>query len=740
MHISSLSSIVQAANNSKFGHVVKNSDIVASNVLIAMIGIGNFEKRVFPNLIGVSRDYCNVKYTFNYKRGYHIMYKSSGNETRHITTRIKKHKDIKDNFKLYWTKKDILDFSQAVKNIISSYEYDCLMLFISCHGDSDNIIYDSKGDEVKILDILNHFTNTNCPELQNKPKIAVLDFCRGSLRMKTLVNSDWKEVDASDNSSNSNNSDNSDNGNTTNNTQNSNEEKKQENKANVKNTIERKNVSDEKENNSSKNNNNNSGNSSYIDGFSDFREIYANSDGYVTVDGGLKGGYLIRSFTKVFNYDKFFNQLTLNEIIMQTKKLTDSLLGPGHVSGAAAVIEDIDRLAYSVKFENNHNNTESFISEEKKDSSSDHNNKEESEYKVSEITQVEDKEFANEKQVKNPLIVLLFIGEYSKNSQFEDVIAAQRDYILAKNCFNKVRGYSTVYMRDDKKKSNNNDNENKNNNNNNNELKLVRNRNKMVKDCFKLEWSCDEIENFNERIISKVLNDKDVNYDGLIYIISGHGDSDDRVFDSYGEEYGFAFILNKFDNKSCRALRGKPKIFIIDTDRGNEEAKLHLRSINVEDKKEMKIETTTDKKLNATEKEKEKEKETEKENKSEDISKKLDVSNEEIWNERYYCKFDNFRIIYSNTKGYKKNDLHTNKKGSCLIRAITKVFNHDKTFLHKRLTDIITATKSMMVDIALTTNAQQHEHDEAKEKEKNQVIQVVEDCNQMKYYVTFEPR
>ena len=40
-----------------------------------MIGIGNYDDGVELNLIGVPRDYCNVKYTFNYKRGYHIIYK-----------------------------------------------------------------------------------------------------------------------------------------------------------------------------------------------------------------------------------------------------------------------------------------------------------------------------------------------------------------------------------------------------------------------------------------------------------------------------------------------------------------------------------------------------------------------------------------------------------------------------------------------------------------------------------------
>ena len=55
--------------------------------------------------------------------------------------------------------------------------------------------------------------------------------------------------------------------------------------------------------------------------FCNFREIYSTLIGYAVLDGRIKGGHLIRSFTKVINHDLFFESLTLNEIIMQTKKL-----------------------------------------------------------------------------------------------------------------------------------------------------------------------------------------------------------------------------------------------------------------------------------------------------------------------------------------------------------------------------------------------------------------------------------
>ena len=701
-HISSLSSIYNMSNsNSKIGDMIKKDSLLASRVLVAMIGIGNYDKNVMPKLIGVSRDYCNMKYTFNFKRGYHIIYNNSNNETIYLNKRIKKFKNIKDDFKLYWTTKDILEFNGSVKNIVSSdkdYNFDCFIYIISCHGDCDNVIYDSNGNKVKVLTLLKNFDNKHWPSFRNKPKIAVLDFCRGNMRTKRIVNSDFEEKKTKTSSNNNHN----------NNNHNSTYSKKSNNQTSTNNT----NDEDSKNNNNNKNvsdNSNYSSNSgSFIDAFNDFREIYANSDGYLTIDGGNKGGYLIRSFTKIFNYDSFFNKLTLDEIIMQTKKLTNSLLG----SVGATVVEDVDRLTYCVKFGNNDSNNESLIVNS---SSSDSKNESEI-FKVSEIENKDDRQLVSKREMKNPLVVLLCIGKYSKysNGKLEDVLGAKRDYILSKNCFNYIWGYTIVYMI----------NKNTKNNTNIDSLRIIRNRSKDMKDDFKLKWSGEDIETFNEKIIKKVLNEKKEDYDGLIFILSGHGNSDDSIYDSFGEEYGLAFIFSAFDNKYCKALRGKPKIFIVDTDRGNEDVTIQFAPSPIESET----------------KEKEKEKEAEKGSIDNSMANNSSITNfiqnEDIWNERYYCSEEHFRIIYCNSNGYKKNDLISNRKGSYLIRSFTKTIGNKKS-LGMSLTDIIKNTRNTM--LILTTKDKEKENDSNK-NEKHQTTQVIEDCNKMTYYVSFKLR
>ena len=118
-------------------------------------------------------------------------------------------------------------------------------------------------------------------------------------------------------------------------------------------------------------------------------------------------------------------------------------------------------------------------------------------------------------------------------------------------------------------------------------------------------------------------------------------------------------------------LRYFPKIFIIDTDRGDKEIKFIIDN-NDSDKKET-AENEEDNIVDNNDK-------SENEN---DIKragqctygKELSAFDEEIWNQRYYCKYEHFHLIYSNAKGYKKVDSMDSKQenGSHLIREFTKV-------------------------------------------------------------------
>ena len=103
---------------------------------------------------------------------------------------------------------------------------------------------------------------------------------------------------------------------------------------------------------------------------------------------------------------------------------------------------------------------------------------------------------------------------------------------------------------------------------------------------FKLKWTTGEIKQFNDAILTKLSkrndeiikkNDsrdeskensnetKQVKYDGLIYIISGHGYSDKVFLDSDGNKISLNDVFfDPFSNKNCEYFYGKPKLFIVD--------------------------------------------------------------------------------------------------------------------------------------------------------------------------------
>ena len=307
-------------------------------------------------------------------------------------------------------------------------------------------------------------------------------------------------------------------------------------------------------------------------------------------------------------------------------------------------------------------------------------------------------------------------------------------------------------MIDDDSKSNDNNNNNNNSsatanntgsnnsnnsNNGNTTARFVRNRvaNSQIVDNFKLTWTEEEIENFNDtvrEIISNSNKNKSEDcYDGLIYIISAHGGEEDVVYDSFGEEYVLAFIFEKFKNHECKELRNKPKIFVIDTDRGDKEAKLMINSQYC-----AKEDAKTDNNINKDDKKDNDTRKKEDSNSNYDVEKKSEsnfgkeLENEEIWNQRFYCKEDHFRVIYSNAKGYKKIDSKIKKKekGSHFLRWFTKVIGNDKEFFHQNnnLNRILEKTKSYMSRDA--------------SNEMNHQTQIVEDCNRMPYSIKFKQR
>ena len=63
-------------------------------------------------------------------------------------------------------------------------------------------------------------------------------------------------------------------------------------------------------------------------------------------------------------------------------------------------------------------------------------------------------------------------------------------------------------------------------------------------------------------------------------MVSAHGFANKIFFSSNGEECSIGWIIGlSFGNNACGALRNKPKILIIDTDRGDREIQKQISTI-----------------------------------------------------------------------------------------------------------------------------------------------------------------
>lgn len=57
---------------------------------------------------------------------------------------------------------------------------DCLVVAVLSHGTDEGAIYGTDETKVSVGDITSHFTGTNCPTLKGKPKVFILQACRGN--------------------------------------------------------------------------------------------------------------------------------------------------------------------------------------------------------------------------------------------------------------------------------------------------------------------------------------------------------------------------------------------------------------------------------------------------------------------------------------------------------------------------------------------------------------------------------
>ena len=313
-----------------------------SNPLVVIVGIGEFDG--MQDLIGISRDYCNILFSFNYIRGYNIAYFNKENKLVHLTKRITQESKIltRKNFKLRWIKEEIDYFNNLIvekllqlthengKNDGQMYGYDSLFYFVSTHGDSKNVIYDSECNKINIDEaIILKFDNKNCPGLYCKPKSFFFDCCRGVRVARNLPNINYTSDEMKQNSDKQNDGCN----------------KKGHGKAIASGTSTAKTLCKiDWERRIARS----------VHELSYFRKVYGNADGYKVVEGGTKGGYLIRCLTKIIANDDLFKGLSLTDLIKQTEIVMREYVGK--IAGnAAQIVEDHNLMPIDLKFFENSN-------------------------------------------------------------------------------------------------------------------------------------------------------------------------------------------------------------------------------------------------------------------------------------------------------------------------------------------------------------------------------------------------
>ena len=249
----------------------------------------------------------------------------------------------------------------------------------------------------------------------------------------------------------------------------------------------------------------------------------------------------------------------------------------------------------------------------------------------------------SEKTMKlgNPLVVILGIGEYDG---MPNLIGVNQDYKNIILIFNKLFGYDILYKLS-------NDEYNKD--------KCLGN----IDDAFKLQWNCDEIDDFIDDA-KELIENKDLKYDSLIFLVSSHGDADGVILDSECEEYSLLTIFAGFDGNKLPHFAHCPKLFFVDACRGTMRSKVVETTIKFNEKS---------KEIIAIPKGNNNENKEQKSGKFEDL--KMNIHSQA-----------NFFIVYANPDGYAAFD--GGIKGGYLIQSIYKVFKK-KQVLRKNLDGIV---------------------------------------------------
>ena len=242
-----------------------------------------------------------------------------------------------NKFKLEWTDDEIYNLMDETLKILLIGEHDSLLIFISSHGDSDSVILDSNCEEVSLFAMFANFFGDKCALMIDKPKIFIVDACRGSMksRVKTASTRNLSEMENIEQPQQK---------------KEAKEEKeqKEEKEAQVRgitpnatNMTNAANITSGKLKGTRK-----STLKDYFQTEANCRFIYANPDGYAAVDGGAKGGYLIQAVKHVFSNKNHIQQENLDSIVNQIRWKTRKLVGTATMQN----VQDVNHMNFNVFF------------------------------------------------------------------------------------------------------------------------------------------------------------------------------------------------------------------------------------------------------------------------------------------------------------------------------------------------------------------------------------------------------
>ena len=281
-------------------------------------------------------------------------------------------------------------------------------------------------------------------------------------------------------------------------------------------------------------------------------------------------------------------------------------------------------------------------------------------------------------QIKNPLVVILGIGEYTGMPHLDGIT---KDYQHMIKIFNKLFGYDILY-----KLKSDEFNQNKADGN--------------TQDAFKIRWNFDEVDDFIDESKS-ILSDKTRKHDALIFIISCHGEADGVILDSDCEEILLYGIASKFNGSSFPYFAECPKLFLVDACRGQMKSQPIPVELDINQQtneiilvnkgqSKLSVESNTNSKIEVViddEKKADLEAIPNQTKEVKQVKEVLKVKQQVLVRKNLNIHREaNFFFVYANPDGYAAFDGGNN--GGYLIQAIYKVFRK-KEIVSKDLNSII---------------------------------------------------